>query len=346
MKCFLFLGALLASIVALVGGTATARAATPFTGTNGDIAFVKTVDGRQNIWTMRADGSHKKQLTYAGATNPSWSPDGRYLLYTDSLQQLQMLDYHSGSTRLLASPHYSVVSTPRWSQDGSQIVFVAARQTSNHAQQAVLRMTIRTAQVYSVVPWASQCTFQSPSWSPDGTQIVYERMNTEEAALVIANLVQKTSRTLTTLSDVVPAHASWSPNGKKIVYADSADEVYTIWPDGSHRSTIADGESYDASWLPNGTGLVFLEAHTGEGLSISGADGTVTNIPISQGKYDTITTPMMSPDGTKILFAMTDAATNTTDLFLLDWQQQDAVPVKLTANSVALYDWQAAAPLN
>lgn len=346
MKRFLFLGALLASIAALVGSSATVSAATPFLGANGDIAFVKTVGGRQNVWTMHADGSHKKQLTYAGATNPSWSPDGRYLLYVNSQQQLQMLDYQNDSTRLLTSRRYSVVSVPQWSQDGSKIVFVAERQAAGHSQQAVLTMSMPTAQIATTAPWTSLFTYQSPSWSPTGTQIVYERMNTEEAALVIASLTHKTSRTLTTLSDVVSAHVSWSPDGKKILYSDSANEVYTIWPDGSHRSTIADGESYDASWLPTSNGIVFLEAHSGEGLSVSGADGTVTNIPIFQGKYDTITTPMMSPDGTKILFAMIDAQTNATDLFLLDWQQQDAVPVKIAVNSTAQYDWQAAAPLN
>lgn len=346
MKRFLFLGAVIASVATLLGSPPSASAATPFPGDNGVIVFGKTVDGQHNLWDMRADGTHKKQLTRTGAANPSWSPDGRYVVFTNNYQQLQMMDYQNGSVRMLTPAHYSVISTPVWSRDGSRIVFVAAQQASGQKQQAVLAMSIDTARVSPVALWTAQFAYQSPSWSPDGTQVVYERMNAQSAELIITNLAQKLSRTLTTLSDVVPAHSSWAPNGKKILYSDSADEVYTIWPDGSHRSTIADGESYDASWLPNGNGIVFLEAHNGEGLSLSGADGSVTNIPLFQGKYDTIAAPTMSPDGTKILFAMTDVQTNTTDLFSLDWQQPGAKPVKLAANVTMQYDWQARAPQN
>lgn len=346
MKRFLFLGAAIASVAMLLGGSPSASAALSFPGDNGVIVFGKTVDGTHNLWTMRADGTHKKQLTQTGAANPSWSPDGRYVVFTNNHQQLQMMDYQNGSVRMLTPSHYAVTSTPVWSRDGSRIVFVAAQQPLGQKQQAVLAMNIDTARVSPVASWTAQFAYQSPSWSPDGTQVVYERMNAQSAELIITNLAQKRSRTLTTLSDVVPAHSSWSPNGKKILYSDSADEVYTIWPDGSHRSAIADGESYDASWLPNGNGIVFLEAHNGEGLSLSGADGSVTNIPLFQGKYDTIAAPTMSPDGTKILFAMTDVQANTTDLFSLDWQQSGAKPVKLAVDVTMPYDWQARTPQN
>ena len=47
------------------------------------IAFVSDRGGGDNIWTMNADGSDKKQLTkedFRLLNQPSWSPDGRYIV--------------------------------------------------------------------------------------------------------------------------------------------------------------------------------------------------------------------------------------------------------------------------
>ena len=47
------------------------------------IAFVSDRGGGDNIWTMNADGSDKKQLTkedFRLLNQPSWSPDGRFIV--------------------------------------------------------------------------------------------------------------------------------------------------------------------------------------------------------------------------------------------------------------------------
>lgn len=340
MKRFLVLGALVASIGLPFGTSAQAQATTPFTGQNGDIAFAKTANNTANVWTMQADGTHAKPIA-CGGTDPVWSPDGKRLLFTNKHQQLRLLDYQTGSVRTITPGYYSVASRPAWSKDGSRVAFVAERLKSGQKQQAVLVMRLDTKRTVSVVGWTAQRSYQSPSWSPDGTQLVYEQLSEQQAILVVAHAAGHQSRTLTTLSDVVLAQASWSPNGKKILYRDSADEVYTIWADGSHRSTIADGESYDASWSADGSKIVFLESHNGEGISVSSTDGTVTNIPVDQGSYDVIAAPMFSPDSTKILFAMTNTTQSVTDLFVLDLGQQNAQPTKIATGVAGGYDWQA-----
>lgn len=341
MKRFLFLGALTASIIVSFAATASVRAATPLPGHNGDIAFTRSVGGEQNVWTMHPDGSHAQQVTHTSGTNPVWSPDGTQLLVTNSDLQLQIINYRTNVMKTITSREYSVISAPAWSPDGSRIAFVAERTKLGQKQQAVLTIQINSGSSTVVARWSARNQYQSPSWSPGNTQLVYEQLNDQTAKLIIVDIQRHISKILTTLSDVAPAHVAWSPTGKKILYQDSADEVYTIWTDGSHRSTIADGDSYDASWSPNGDEIVFLEAHSGEGISVSGTDGTVVNIPISQGKYDTIAAPMMSPDGTKMLFSMTDTEKGKTDLFLVDWQQPRAIPVKIASNTTVHYDWQA-----
>ena len=45
--------------------------------------YATRVDGRFQIMTIKADGSDPRQVTSAGSNeDPSWSPDGRYLVFS------------------------------------------------------------------------------------------------------------------------------------------------------------------------------------------------------------------------------------------------------------------------
>jgi len=45
------------------------------------IAFHADNGGLHNIHLMRHDGSQRRRLTRGGGELPSWSPDGRYIVY-------------------------------------------------------------------------------------------------------------------------------------------------------------------------------------------------------------------------------------------------------------------------
>src|SRR5437762_11389676 len=42
-------------------------------------------DGRNEIYRAHADGTEVTRLTRTGATRPLWSPDGRWIAYTDDV---------------------------------------------------------------------------------------------------------------------------------------------------------------------------------------------------------------------------------------------------------------------
>lgn len=48
------------------------------------LAFHAGNDGRHDVYLMRPDGSERRRLTRGGGELPSWSPDGRYIVYAST----------------------------------------------------------------------------------------------------------------------------------------------------------------------------------------------------------------------------------------------------------------------
>ena len=62
--------------------------ATPAWGPKGDrIAFSRMDNGSFNIFTIREDSTDERQLTFGAGSkeHPRWSPDGRFLIYSNDL---------------------------------------------------------------------------------------------------------------------------------------------------------------------------------------------------------------------------------------------------------------------
>jgi dipeptidyl aminopeptidase/acylaminoacyl peptidase len=86
-------------------------------------------EGKSNsdIYTMNADGSGLRQMTYNEAADyhPRWSPDGKYLLFVSTREngdQAWRLPVGGGEAEQLTD--FSMgVSDPRWLPDGKRIAF-------------------------------------------------------------------------------------------------------------------------------------------------------------------------------------------------------------------------------
>ena len=59
---------------------------------------------------------------------PSWSPDGRYILYTtidvDQKRYLQVIDLQ-GNLIMRTGEGFNRITEPSWSPDGQKIVYIA-----------------------------------------------------------------------------------------------------------------------------------------------------------------------------------------------------------------------------
>lgn len=344
MKTFVTIGKLLALGVLtplLVIGTVHAGTVK---NRNGLIAYTKNIHGKSSIWLAKANGTQPRQLASNYAQNPVWSPDGRMLAFTAG-------GSNTCNTRLVITTVSTMqqkilmqggcIGAPSWSANSASLAFSQTKKEVHSTKSALFTIHTDTQQKVRIAGWSTKVMFRSPSWAPDNNRIVFEQYNQAGSSLHIANLSQRTSGLLTTLSDVTASsRATWSPSGKKIAYADSSNEIYTIWPDGSHRAVISDGDSYDASWSPDGTELLFLEDHSGEAISLSQSDGTVIQLPLSLQGYTSIKQPAWSPDGSRaLLIASTEQGRQ--DLLSIDLENSLMQPQVVGRNVSGNASWQS-----
>jgi TolB protein len=127
-----------------------------------------------SIGVMRADGTGWHTVASASVTDaysqPTWSPDGRIAFRRTTAEWLgiwTMTSDGSGLMRLTIGDD----SEPRWSPDGTQLVF-SRQLVSGTASASVLIVANADGsglRQLTVGPYD-----RSPAWSPDGKVIIYD----------------------------------------------------------------------------------------------------------------------------------------------------------------------------
>lgn len=306
------------------------------------IAATKKLHDQTGIWTadLYANRVDTNNLHLGrGANNPVWSPDGRIMAYCKD-SKVYVSNKNGHDSRLLSQVKGYKDSDPVWSADGATIAFT---RTAANGRSAVYVVKVANAKETNISGWSRDTNYRSPSWSPGGDRLAYETYSGAAGQLVIKTIKTGGVSVVTDLSEVTTsADVAWSPNGKKILFKDSSNEIYTIWPDGSHRAVISDGDSYQASWSPSGDRMVFIEDPGDDSISISEKDGTVVWLPIQKGDYDELAYPVWSADEDKIAFTMikTDPGQRREDLFVLDLKGGTTQPKRVLKNVVGRADWR------
>jgi Tol biopolymer transport system component len=222
-----------------------------------------------------------------GASDPSWSPDGRRIAFEGN-GEIWVMDADGGNARRLVAAGRFEDSEPAWSPDGRAIAFTRTR--------GIEEMTIAVASADgSNVRELTRG--DDPSWSPDGSKLVFSRIRTGGgAAIFVVDANGEQPRQLTRRTgEFDPA---WSPSGEIAFIRD--DDIYVMKADGTaaHRVTRGDPLLIDSdpAWAPDGRriafdrdGAVFVVNRDGSGLR-----------RLVRGTGNSIPTPAWSPDGQTI----------------------------------------------
>ena len=182
---------------------------------------------------------------------------------------------------------------PKWSPDGSRIVFWGP---GIHVMNAD----------------GTDVTFVGdglwPSWSPDGDQILFTQFTFDGLGLWIMNADGSDPRRITDGQDV---EAVWSPDGSRIAFIRQLPgtfDLYVAGSDGSAPTELANQVDGDPDWSPDGQAIAFYDRPHIKILR----QGVVRTTQASLAE-----SPGWSPDGSKILYSG-PGADQFGDLFVMN----------------------------
>ncbi|WP_343520333.1 amidohydrolase family protein [Sphingomonas sp.] len=277
------------------------------------IAFTSDRGGGDNIWIMNADGSDKRQLTkedFRLLNQPSWSPDGQYLVakkhFTTgrSLGTGEVWLYHvSGGSgvrlvKRVNERHQKELGEPVYAADGKSVFFTRNitpgpifeyAQDSNTNLFNIERYDLETGETTTAVSGLGGSVRPTPS--PDGTKIAFVRREATKSKLYVKDLVSGEERKIYDALDQdvqetwavtgVYPNMDWTPDGKSIVF----------WAGGKLRRVGADGAN--AAVIP---------FHVADTRAVAGAPHP--QIEVAPASFTTKMTRFaaVSPDGGRVVF--------------------------------------------
>ena len=122
------------------------------------------------IWTMRADGGGRRQLSSSrGDDAPAWSPDGRKIVYVHSrhTMQLWVMAARGGGKHALMPRKIGDEQSPDWSPRGDRIAFNVSPFYGN-ANGGLYLVKANGTGVRRL-----RVEGEIPRWSPDGLRLAY-----------------------------------------------------------------------------------------------------------------------------------------------------------------------------
>lgn len=157
----------------------------------------------------------------SGAAMPTWSADGKHILFFRSTTGGAWVIDPDGSNQhplVSGAPAFAPELDPIWSPDGSQVAFDSPYNDPGQFDHLyVMNADGSGAHLVSLPVGNTAGDSWQPTWSPDGHQLAFARVVDTSTAVWIANADGSGSRAVAT--EGTPWQPAWSPNGDAIAFA-------------------------------------------------------------------------------------------------------------------------------
>jgi dipeptidyl aminopeptidase/acylaminoacyl peptidase len=283
-------------------------------------------------------------------SDPQISPDGARIIYVRNFADIKSDKFYSnlwiinfdGSGNRPLTTGLSSDKSPRWSPDGSQILYISDK-------GGAAQLYKRGIDADRTVPLTDMpVPPMNPAWSPDGKQVVFSTVDLS-APPTIAVLPPPPSEATWAPPPVVIDRALYRLDG--IGYVPGYLHLYIIPSEGGTPRKITEGKFNHSGgeWTPDGKHLIF-SADRRDNWEITTSDAEVFEMDISDGKIRALTdrrgddsSPTASPDGKYIAYTGYNEkfqADNVAELYVMN--SDGTAPRSLTRNldrSVNLIKW-------
>jgi Tol biopolymer transport system component len=234
--------------------------------TGGRIVFEEELNGRRSIFSVNADGSNRKELTFVGNDyDASVSGNGRKLAFVSDRSgtpAIWTMDLENGNSQVLTKATGEPV--PQLSPDGTWIAFTAIG--AGH-WTSLWKMPATGGQPTEL----NDRFWMRPVISPDGNWIAgfYDdrQLNTQtkptSISVISSNGGMPRRVFAIPFSVAVPGGIRWSRDGQELCYIISGKEGANIWAQplnggAPHQITHFKGvDLFSFDWSPDGKQLAF-----------------------------------------------------------------------------------------
>jgi TolB protein len=292
-------GVAVAGLSALVLG-AVARAAPALAhhgGSHTNIYVVPAAGGLAVRLTNNRE-SEDDRLAY----DPSWSPDGKRMVFTEvrchgCVSEIHIIPARPlRGTRWLGRP-IAYGFHPRWAPNGKRIVFVGA-----NGGIYVMRPNGSHRRLIAKGGFADD----NPTWSPDSKRIAFAQQETATRWRLYAVGVDGSGLRPLTSRRISAINPSWSPNGRRIAFAQQLRlwQIFTVNLAGRARKRVSNGRASDSFpvWSPNGRRLAFVRQE-GNATAVFSVGANGRDVRRVSPRSMIAVEPAWSPGGRRIAFA-------------------------------------------
>ncbi len=274
----------------------------------GTIVYTHAPDGSDpwpvtDIYSITGKSLVKALTNDGHSHNPTWSPDGRRILFIhDSTLQtapayreekqfeshhpveLHVMDADGGNRHLLRRLE-PVIYSAAWSPDGRTLAVTSLPETrvdrptkADEPMRAGLFLLPATGQDEPRLLFRNAFT---PSWSPDGRRLAFSVEKPRGQWSVHTGKVDGSGDIQLTDPRRNEGSPAWSPDGKRIAFdefaAEGRQQILVMDEDGTHVRQLTRNPNWSCghpSWSPDGKQIVFSCRSTagscGMGVSSTG----------------------------------------------------------------------------